>query len=109
MIKINDYRVDYAEVTITYATFKKQLNSLIKETGYKVSSFEKALSGSKYICITKTDRYDEENFIRIADHNKSFQSEGIVSVITNEKNMYAEILEYIKKNIEEIKENIINL
>ena len=108
MLRINDYKVDYTERVITYTTFKKELNLLIKETGYKVSSFEKALSGSKYICISKTDRYDEISFIRIADHSKSFQSEGPVSVITNEKNMYAEIIAYIANNINEIKEYLIN-
>lgn len=99
MITINDKKVEYVERTINFATFKKELNGLIKESGYKFSSFEKALSGSRYINITTTDVYDEISFIRIADHHKSFQSEGWVSVITNEKNTYAEIIEYISNEL----------
>ena len=100
MIKINDLIQDRKE-TITFAKFKKELNNLLKDSGYKFSSFEKALSGSKYICITKTDAYDEINFIRVANHHKSFQDEGWVSVITNESKVYAEIIAYLIKMIKE--------
>ena len=96
MIKINDLMQEKKEA-ITFAKFKKELNTLLLDLGIKIEKIDKAMSGSKYICFCMIeDENDEYNFIRIANHNKSFQSEGFVSVITDEKNVYAEILNYIK-------------
>jgi len=96
MIKINNLMQDKREI-ITFAKFKKELNIILSDLGIKVVKVEKAISGSKYISFVMIeDENDEYNFIRIADHHKSFQSEGFVSVITSEANVYAEILEFIK-------------
>ena len=96
MIKINDLMQGKKE-EITFAKFKKELNAILKPLNIKISKVDKAVSGSKYICFCMIeDESDEYNFIRIANHHKSFQSEGFVSVITDKKNVYAEILEYIK-------------
>ena len=105
MLKINDLMQNKKE-EITFAKFKKELNIILKPLSIKINKIEKAISGSKYISFVMIDdENDEYNFIRIADHHKSFQSEGFVSVITDEKNVYAEILDFIKtsnvlKNIE---------
>lgn len=70
-----------------FSDFSKKIKKDLKSGGFKGKiklNKEKALSGSLYIelCLIDNDRYEFFSLVRVADHHKSFQSEGIFGIIS---------------------------